>query len=143
MTNLLTRRLALFRIASAGTVAAVAAAPVALAAIQPKHPESAELIRLGDELIGKAKEFESLETIRLAAKVECDRLWPKVPEALYVNRNIGDWLESEREEDCDRKSLFRIHGDQTVPWPRQYHTATALREKLKDLPKRGGSDWEK
>jgi hypothetical protein len=44
MTNLLTRRLALFRIASVAGASAVATAPVALAAVQPKTPENPELL---------------------------------------------------------------------------------------------------
>jgi hypothetical protein len=54
MTNLLTRRLALFRIASVAGASAVAAAPVALAAVQPKTPENPELLAVGQGLIAVA-----------------------------------------------------------------------------------------
>jgi acyl CoA:acetate/3-ketoacid CoA transferase alpha subunit len=64
MTNLLTRRLALFRIASVAGASAVAAAPVALAAVQPKTPENPQLLAAGQRLIAEADECVRLAHIR-------------------------------------------------------------------------------
>jgi hypothetical protein len=55
MSDLLTRRLALFRLASVAGASAVAAAPVALAAVPPKTSENPELFggRLGADRGGR------------------------------------------------------------------------------------------
>jgi hypothetical protein len=139
MTNLLTRRLALFRIASAGTAAAVASVPVAIAAVQPKSPESAELIRLGDEMDAAAKHFTACDVIRKAAKIEGDRLWPLVPEELYAPMGYG--YQSER--DCDDKLIQRVHFDKSFPYPRDYFSAEIIDAKLAELPAKGGKENER
>lgn len=143
MTNLLTRRLALFRIATAGTVAAVAGVPVALAAVQPKSPESADLIRLGDDLIAAAKVLALRSAELAAARATCDSLWPAVPRSLYVNHPYGPWCDSRQERDCAHMALARVHPGAEYAWPREYYHADAIRAVLETLPKQGGTPSQK
>ena len=139
MSNPITRRFALFRIASVTGAAAVAAAPVAIAAIQPKSPESAELIHVRDELTAAVKQFSICEENRANAKRECDRLWPQVPEELYAPTYRG----YQTERDCDDKPIDRAHSDKTFPYARDYFSAEIIREKLADLPVKDGTAGER
>lgn len=143
MTNLLTRRLALFRIATAGTVAAVAGVPVALAAVQPTSPESADLIRFGDDLIAAAKVLGLRNAELAASRTACDSLWPVVPHGLYVNRSFGPWCDSRQERDCAHMALPRVHPGAEYAWPREFHHAEAIRKTLEALPNKGGTPSQK
>ena len=136
MTNPITRRFALFRIASTGAAAAVAAVPVAIAAVQPKNPESAELIRLGDEMAAAAKHFTECDAARSAAKRECDRLWPQVPEEQYAPMGRGYAVE----RDCDDKPIDRAHNDKKFPYARDYLSADIVQAKLAELPTIGETE---
>jgi hypothetical protein len=138
MPNLLTRRLALFRIASVVGASAVAAAPVALAAVQTKKTESRELISLGHELIDRANRCEKLKAIREEAKSAVMSKWPVVPEALLAKTH-DRWLGYEKVEDCDHTLLWL----DTTKSPPRYHTVWQLKDRLASLPKRGGSELEK
>jgi hypothetical protein len=79
MTNLLTRRLALFRIASVAGASAVATAPIALAAVQPKTPENPELLAVGQSLIAVADECVRLAHVRAEARAKVMSIWPALP----------------------------------------------------------------
>jgi hypothetical protein len=138
MTNLLTRRLALFRIASVAGAASVAAAPTVMAAVQTKQTESRELVSLAQEVIDRANRCEKLKAIREEARAEVMSAWPSVPETLLAKAH-DRWLGYEKVEDCDHKLLW---PDLTKSPPR-YHSVWNLTDKLENLPKRGGSELEK
>ena len=129
MSNPITRRFALFRIASVGAATAVATAPVAIAAIQPKNPESANLIRLGDDMTAATKHFAACDDARKAARVECDRLWPLVPEDLMVSMCSGGRME----RDCDDKPLSQAIGGKPA-YAHDYLGAELLRSEVDELP---------
>ena len=142
MNNPITRRFALFRIAGAGTAAAVAAAPTAIAAIQPMRPESAELIRLGDELLAAAKQFTVCDEARSSAKAECDRLWPEVPWQLYAV-NVGSRFDYQAERDCDDEPISRTITGRKFPLLIDYVGTNDLQDKIVDLPESDKSDDER
>ena len=142
MSNVITRRFALFRIASAGAATAVAAAPVALAAIQPKSPESANLIRLGDEMTAAAKHFAACDAARSAAKMKCDELWPIVPHQLFAV-NVGSRFEYQAERDCDDKPISRTIKGRKFPLLINYLSARTVQYKIAELPEFDTSDRQR
>ncbi len=141
MTNLLTRRLALFRIASAAGASAVAAAPVAIAAVQPKAPENPELLAAGQALIAEADECIRLAHVRAEARAKVMSVWPELPQAIRVGK-YRDRIGTDNEADCDGEALNR-----GGPYHRSiydhYHSTYHLNERLAELPVRGGTAAEK
>ena len=136
MANLLTRRLALFRIASVAGASAVAAAPVALAAVQPKNPENPVLLDLGQSLIAKASECIRLRQIRDEARVQVMNEWPALPSEIRVGK-YREQVGTENEEDCDDQPINR-GGPYYRSIYHHYHSAHHLTERLAELPERGG-----
>jgi hypothetical protein len=124
---MITRRLALFRIASASAVAAV---PVAIMAIQPKTAEDPALVRLGQ----KASRLDAICQRRKAAKAAARSIYenavPSLPDELIVTRYSEGLADSERETNCDNEDVW---PDDLAPRPpKRYHTAYHLRRALED-----------
>jgi hypothetical protein len=109
MTNLLTRRLALFRIASVAGASAVAAAPVALAAVQPKTSENPELLSAGQALIATANECIRLAQLRAEARAKVMSIWPVLPPEVRVGK-YRELIGTDNEADCDGEALSLAHG---------------------------------
>jgi hypothetical protein len=142
VTNLLTRRLALFRIASVtGAAASVAAAPVALAAVQPKTPENAELLVAGKSLVAIANDCERLARERAQAREKVMGAWPALPAEIHVGKYC-DQIGTDNEADCDGEPLNR-GGRHHLSIYRHYHSTYHLDQRLAELPMRGGSAAEK
>ena len=142
MSNPITRRFALFRIASVGAATAVAAAPVAIAAIQPKNSESADLIRLGDDMTAAAKHFAACDAARSAAKMKCDELWPMVPHELFAV-NVGSRFDYQAERDCDDKPISRTIKGRKFPLFIDYVSARILQDRIAELPELDTSDRQR
>ena len=127
MSNLLTRRLALFRIASASAVAATVSAPVALAAVLPKNPENPTLLRLGQK-ITKLDAIRRYRAKVLAdAKAAYEATRPELPQVLLATRQSERLADSEKEVDCEGKPVWP--SDPTKQ-PRRHHTADAIQRAL-------------
>jgi hypothetical protein len=142
MTNLLTRRLALFRIASvAGTPAAVAAATVALAAVQPKTPENPELLAAGKSLIVVANECVRLAHERAQAREKVMSVWPALPAEICIGK-YSEQIGTDNEADCDGEALNR-GGLYHLSIYNHYYSTYRLNERLAELPMRGGTAAEK
>jgi hypothetical protein len=141
MSNLITRRLALFRIASAGTAAAVAAAPVAIAAVQPKTSETPELIQLGQHLVATAQECLRLRPVKDDARVMVMASWPSCPEEISAGR-CSNQAEAENETNCDGEPLNRGRPYNFSVY-KHYHSAENISARLAELPVRGGTSREK
>ena len=141
MTNLLTRRLALFRIASVTGAVAVAAAPVAIAAEQPNRPENPELLTLGQSLITKSEECIRLRQIRADARAQVMSLWPSLPREIRPC-GYSEQVGTENEADCDGEPLNR-GGRYHLSHYEHYHSTHYLNERLTELPERGGTAAEK
>jgi hypothetical protein len=135
MTNLLTRRVALFRIASVAGASAVAAAPVALAAVQPKTPENPELLAAGKSLIETANECERLARERAQAREKVMSAWPALPAEIHVGKYC-DQIGTDNEADCDGEPLNR-GGRYHLSIYRHYHSTYHLNQRLAELPSRG------
>jgi hypothetical protein len=129
--QMITRRLALFRIASVSAVATVATAPVAMAAIQPTAPENPTLLRLGRRLSQLNKLCQHRLKAVAAARAAYEAACPPLPEELLVTRYSKDLADSEQETDVDGKLVWP--SDPHKP-PRRYHAADALQ--------RGLDEWE-
>ena len=106
MTNLLTRRLALFRIASVAGASAVATEPVTLAAVQPKTPENPELLAVGQSLIAVADECVRLAHVRAEARAKVMSVWPALPPEIRVGK-YREQIGTDNEADCDGEALNR------------------------------------
>jgi hypothetical protein len=141
MTNLLTRRLALFRIASVAGASAVAAAPVALAAVQPKTPESPELLAVGKSLIAVADECIRLANVRAEARAKVMNVWPELPPEIRAGK-YSEQIATDNEADCDGEPLNR-GGPYHLSIYNHYHSTHHLNERLVELPARGGTAAEK
>jgi hypothetical protein len=141
MTNLLTRRLALFRIASVAGASAVAAAPVALAAVQPKTPENPELLSAGQALIAEADACVRLAHVRAEARAKVMSAWPALPPEIRVGK-YSEHVGTDNEADCDGEALNR-GGPYHLSIYNHYHSTHHLNERLAELPSRGGSAAEK
>jgi hypothetical protein len=141
MTNLLTRRLALFRIASVAGASAVAATPIALAAVQPKTPENPELLAVGQSLIAVADECIRLAHVRAEARAKVMSIWPALPAEIRVCK-YREQIATDNEEDCDGEALNR-GGPYHLSIYEHYHSTYHLKERLAELPARGGSAAEK
>jgi hypothetical protein len=133
MTNLLTRRLALFRIASVAGASAVATAPVALAAVQPKTPENPELLAVGQRLIAVADECIRLAHVRAEARAKVMSVWPELPPEIRVCK-YREQIGTDNEADCDGEALNRGGP---------YHLSIYEHSRLAELPARGGTAAEK
>jgi len=133
MTNLLTRRLALFRIASVAGASAVAAAPVALAAVQPKTPENPKLLAVGQSLIAVADECVRLAHVRAEARAKVMSVWPELPPEIRVCK-YREQIGTDNEADCDGEALNRGGP---------YHLSIYEHSRLAELPARGGTAAEK
>jgi hypothetical protein len=125
---MITRRLALFRIAASSAVAATAAAPVIMTAVQAKANEAPELLRLGkqirklDEICQRRKEAKALA--RAAYEVAA----PELPPELLVTNYSRDLAENERETDCEGNPVYPSgHAPQ-----RRYHPSYYLQAALED-----------
>ena len=140
MANLLTRRLALFRIASVAG-ASVVAAPVALAAVQPKTSENPELIELGQSLIAEAENCIRLRQIRDEARGQVMNEWPALPLEVRVGK-FREQVGTENEEDCDDQPINR-GGPYHRSIYEHYHSARHLTERLAELPERSGTASQK
>ncbi|OSI68891.1 hypothetical protein [Bradyrhizobium canariense] len=119
---MITRRLAIFRIAASSAVAA--AAPAVLAAGKPKAAEHPTLIRLGRRMENLDKICQHRKAAKATARAAYDRLRPDLPEALLVtpySRNLAD---SEQETDLHGKLVWPSDPDRG---PRSHHTANYLR----------------
>jgi hypothetical protein len=135
MSNIITRRLALFRIASAGTASAVATAPVAIAAVQPKTSESPELIQLGQHLVATAQECLRLRKVRDDARAMVMASWPPCPEDICAGKSSIQ-AEAENATDCDGEPLNR-GGPYALSVYKHYHSAENISARLAELPARG------
>ncbi|MET4512567.1 hypothetical protein [Bradyrhizobium sp. I1.7.5] len=125
---MITRRLALFRIAASSAVAATAAAPVVMTVVQAKTTEAPELVRLGR----KIKKLDAICQHRKEAKALAlaayETAAPVLPNDLLVTAYSRDLAESERETDCDGANVYPIgHAPQ-----RRYHPSYYLRDALDD-----------
>jgi len=140
MTNLLTRRLALFRIASVAGASAVAAAPVALAAVQPNAPENPELLAAGQGLIAEADECVRLAHARAEARASVMSAWPALPPEIRAGKY--EQIGTDNEADCDGEPLNR-GGPYHQSIYEHYHGTCHLNERLAELPARGGTAAEK
>lgn len=141
MTNLLTRRLALFRIASVAGASAVAAAPVALAAVQPKTPENPELLAAGKSLIVVVNECVRLAHERAQARDKVMSMWPALPAEIRVG-GYREQIGTDNEADCDSEALNR-GGRYHLSIYNHYHSTYHLNQRLAELPMRGGTAAEK
>jgi hypothetical protein len=141
MTNLLTRRLALFRIASVAGASAVAATPIALAAVQPKTPENPELLAVGQSLIAVADECIRLAHVRAEARAKVMSVWPALPPEIRVCK-YREQIGTDNEADCDGEALNR-GGPYHLSIYEHYHSTYHLNERLAELPQRGGTAAEK
>jgi hypothetical protein len=141
MSNLITRRFALFRIASAGAAAAVATAPVALAAVQPKKPENPELLAAGQSLILVASECLQLAHERAKAREKVMSVWPALPGDICIGK-YRKQIGTDNEADCDGEALNR-GGPYHLSVYNHYHSTHHLTERLAELPTRGGTAAEK
>lgn len=141
MSNLITRRLALFRIASAGTAAAVATAPVALAAVQPKTPENPELLAAGKSLVVIANECMRLADERAQARGKVMSVWPELPAEIRGGR-YREQIGTDNEADCDGEALNR-GGRYHLSIYNHYHSTYHLNQRLTELAIRGGTSAEK
>jgi hypothetical protein len=141
MSNLLTRRLALFRIASVAGASAVAAAPVALAAMQPKTPENPELLANGQALVAEADVCLRLAHVRAEARAKVMSAWPLLSPEIRVGK-YREHVGTDNEADCDGEALNR-GGPYHLSTYNHYHSAHHLNERLAELPHRGGTAAEK
>jgi hypothetical protein len=141
MSNLLTRRLALFRIATVAGASAVAAAPVALAAVQPKTPENPKLLSVGQSLIAVADECVRLAQERAKAHTEVMSIWPPLPPEIEVCK-YSEQISTDNEADCDGEPLNR-GGSYHLSIYRHYHSTHHLNDCLAELPEKGGTSAEK
>jgi hypothetical protein len=141
MANLLTRRLALFRIASVAGATAVAVPPVALAAVQPRTPEKPELLALGGCLIAKADECARLRQIKADARARVMKEWPALPPEIRVERYRG-LLGTRNETDCDDEAINR-GGPYQLSIYEHYHGTQQINERLAEVPERAGTASEK
>lgn len=131
---MITRRLALFRLAAASAVTAAVAAPAVLMAVQPKNPENLELIKLGKrmtKLDGICRQrSQDLAKARAAYEAAC----PKIPERLMENRRTRRFLQSEKIRDYDGKIVWDYS---LTPEPQRYHTLYNLQSTLEPLEEQG------
>lgn len=127
---MITRRLALFRIASASAVAATAAAPVALAAVQPKTPENPALLRLGRKLEKLDAIRQHCTKVKAAALDAYSAARPEIPADLLATHETKQIAGSERECDFEGNAIWP--DDPAMP-PRQYHTSDCLRRGLENF----------
>jgi hypothetical protein len=141
MSNLLTRRLALFRIASVAGATAVASAPVALAAVQPKTLENPDLLADGQNLIATAEECVRLGDIRIQARAQVMSIWPALPPEIRTGK-YSEQIGTDNEADCDGENLNR-GGEGPRSIYNHYHSPHRLNERLAKLPHRGGTAAEK
>jgi hypothetical protein len=141
MTNLLTRRLALFRIASVVGASAVAAAPLALAAVQSKTPENPELLAAGQDLIAAADKCVRLGQERAEARTKVMSIWPELPPEIRVGK-YREHIGTDNEADCDGEPLNR-GGPYHLSTYNHYHSTYHLNERLTELPVRGSTAAEK
>jgi hypothetical protein len=135
---MLTRRLALFRIASSS---AVAAAPDVLKPVQAKTPETPELVDLGRELIGTVQQVHQLRQIRDDARTQVMALWPSFPQNLSSGFGHSD-AEAVNEIDCDDKPINH-GGNYHLAHYKHYYSAESISDRLAELPACGGTNSEK
>lgn len=125
---MITRRLAIFRIAASSAVAATAAAPAVLAAVQSKAEDPA-LIRLNHKIARLDEICQHRKAAKATARAAYDVLRPELPQELLATRYSRDLAHSEQETDRDGKIVWP--ADPNKP-PRSYHTATQLRNELEE-----------
>ncbi|MGR4932672.1 hypothetical protein ACIPUD_38720 [Bradyrhizobium sp. CAR08] len=143
---MITRRLAIFRIAASSAVAA--AAPAVLAAGKLKAAEDPTLILLGRRMENLDRICQHRKAAKTAARAAYDRLRPDLPEALLVTRYSRNLADSEQETDQDGKLVWPSDPNRGQ---RSHHTANYLRLGLQewadldedelDEEERGGRDY--
>ncbi|MET4443823.1 hypothetical protein ABIB75_002093 [Bradyrhizobium sp. GM2.2] len=125
---MITRRLALFKIAASSAVAATAAAPVVMTVVQAKTTEAPELVRLGRKIKKLDAICQRRKEAKIAARAAYEAAAPVLPNDLLVTAYSRDLAESERETDCDGDNVYPIgHAPQ-----RRYHPSYYLRDALDD-----------
>lgn len=122
---MITRRLALFRIAATAAVTTTAAVPAAISAVQPKTPEDPALIRFGRWI----ERLDAIRQHRAKAKADAlaayERTRPVVPTELLVTVRTKDIARAEQEYDWDCKTVWP--SDPCKP-PLRYHTFGNIRD---------------
>jgi hypothetical protein len=136
MSNLLTRRLALFRIAVGSAVAATASVPAILDHVPSKVAEDPRLIKLGQKLA----KVDAIRKHRAGIKRQAQRSYeatcPPIPEELIQRKDASKlYLGSEREIDCEYNYVWP--DDPTKP-SRWYHTAGNIEDALEHAPNLSG-----
>ncbi|MET4364293.1 hypothetical protein ABIB06_004892 [Bradyrhizobium sp. LB8.2] len=135
---MITRRLALFRIAKASTVAAAVAAPPVIAVLQPKVAEDPALVRLGQKVMRLDTVCQHRKRAKEAARKAYDATAPELPAALLVTSYSEDFVQWERETDPDGEPVYpEGHFPQ-----RRYHTSSYLAQELRSWVDVEGLDDE-
>lgn len=124
---MITRRLALFRIAATSAVAATAAAPIVLTAVQPVSSEAPELVRLGAKIRKLDAVCQHRKKAKAIARTSYEAAAPALPEALIVTRYSKGLADSERETDCEGNNVWP--SDPQLP-PRRYHPSYYVQSAL-------------
>jgi hypothetical protein len=126
---MLTRRLALFRIASASAVAATAAAPVAIAAIQPSVAEDPVLLYLGRKVAKLDAICQHRKNAKAAARTAYETVALALPDELIVTRYSKGLGDSEYETDCEGEDVWPSDPHKG---PRRYHSSDNIRRGLEE-----------
>jgi hypothetical protein len=110
---MISRRLALFRIASTSVAVAAIAVPVALAAVQPKSPENPVLVRLSAHLTKLQRIYRhrkaEMAKVRAAYEAGC----PELPDLIRRDNPTDRFIRSEQLRDCEENSVWP-DGEQPV-----------------------------
>ncbi len=129
---MITRRLALFRIAATTAVAATGAAPVVVAAVQPKSPENPDLVRLGRHLARLASIHDHRTAELAKARAAYDADCPALPGALRATGYSRRFMSFEQQCDLDGSVMWTAVGKSHLP--SMYHTVENIRRALEELP---------
>lgn len=132
---MITRRLALFRIASTSVAAAAVTTPVALAAVQPKSPENPVLVRLGAHLIKLQRIYRHRKAEMAKARAAYEAMRPELPDLIRRDNQTERFISSEQLRDCEEKPVWP-DGEQPV----RYYPVHNIRFSIETAEERWGKD---